>query len=232
MTQLLRLGNLARHFATFWANFAHGALVSFGLVVLALILLQVSRHGFQGLSLDHLALGRSSVAAEDNLVFDDAGSSSSQLPADLQRAARFLARKYRVATVAVEPIVAEAVRSGRTHNLDPLLILAIGSIESGFNPMAESSFGAQGLMQVVPRFHMDKLPPELGARALLDPVENVRVGALVLKEYLRSTGSIEAALQQYGGAASDASMAYSNKVMAELQRIRAASQGGTVAKDS
>ena len=226
MAQLLRLGNAARHFATFWANFVHGALVSTGIVVLAVILLQVSKHGFQGLSLDHLALGRGNAQQDDSMSTDEGEVVGSQLSADLSRASRYLSRKYRVSALAMEPIVAEAVRVGRSHKLDPMLLLAITAIESGFNPLAESAFGAQGLMQVVPRFHSDKIPAELGARALLDPIENVRVGALVLKEYLRSTGSIEAALQQYGGASSDSSMAYSNKVLAELQRIVQAQNAG------
>ena len=49
---------------------------------------------------------------------------------------------------AVRPIIERAARAGGE---DPLLLLAIAWVESGFNPEAESSAGAQGVMQLVPR---------------------------------------------------------------------------------
>jgi soluble lytic murein transglycosylase-like protein len=81
--------------------------------------------------------------------------------------------------------------------------------------------GAQGLMQVIPRFHQDKLDAVSGS-SLLDPIANIHVGALVLKEYIRLTGSLEAGLQQYAGAASDSEALYAAKVLAERQRIESA----------
>ena len=43
---------------------------------------------------------------------------------------------------------------------------------------------------------------------------------MILKAYQRSTGSVEAALQLYGGASGDSEMAYSAKVLQELDRLR------------
>ena len=48
----------------------------------------------------------------------------------------------------VRPIIEHAARAGGE---DPLLMLAIAWVESGFNPDAESSAGAVGVMQLVPR---------------------------------------------------------------------------------
>lgn len=48
----------------------------------------------------------------------------------------------------VRPIIETAARQG---GQDPLLMLAIAWVESGFNPDAESRAGAQGVMQLVPR---------------------------------------------------------------------------------
>ena len=45
-------------------------------------------------------------------------------------------------------IVDEAVRLGKQFDLDPLLILSVISVESGFNERAVSKAGAVGLMQV------------------------------------------------------------------------------------
>jgi len=81
-------------------------------------------------------------------------------------------------------------------------------------------------MQVIPRFHQDKLDAFSGNNSLLDPAVNIHVGALVLQEYIRRTGSLEAGLQQYAGAASDEEGIYAAKVLAEKQRIESASKRG------
>jgi hypothetical protein len=73
----------------------------------------------------------------------------------------------------------------------------------------------------IPRFHQDKLDAVSG-NSLLDPIANIHVGALALKEYIRLTGSLEAGLQQYAGAANDGEGLYAAKVLAEKQRIESA----------
>jgi len=107
-----------------------------------------------------------------------------------------------------------------------MLLVAVMAIESGFNPIAESPMGAQGLMQVIPRFHQDKLEAVSSSNSLLDPIVNIQVGALVLKEYIRNTGSLEAGLQKYAGAVSDDENQYAIKVLAEKQRIEYATRRG------
>lgn len=128
----------------------------------------------------------------------------------------YVTRRYRVSQEALLPIFEAAQANGREHGVDPLLIVAVIGIESGFNPLAESSMGAQGLMQVIPRFHKDKLPE--GAGDILDPVTNVQVGVQVLQESIRRRGGLIAGLQQYGGS-SDSEGAYASKVLAEKRRI-------------
>ena len=60
-------------------------------------------------------------------------------------------------------LVQEAWEGGSRSGLDPTLILAIMAIESSFNPFAQSSVGAQGLMQVMTRVHNDKYEPSAAA---------------------------------------------------------------------
>lgn len=136
----------------------------------------------------------------------------------------YVSRRYRVSTEALQPIFATAEVVGRELHLDPLLIIAVIGVESGFNPFSQSVFGAQGLMQVVPRFHKDKLPDEADQTAFLDPVTNVQIGAKVLKESIRRFGGLEDGLQQFGGAANDPDRRYSSKVLAEKQRLETAVQ--------
>ena len=70
-----------------------------------------------------------------------------------------------------------------------LVVLAVAATESGYNPIAESVVGAKGLMQVIPKFHPEKLAPQGGEVALFEPEVNIRVGAQILHEYLRRFGA-------------------------------------------
>lgn len=139
---------------------------------------------------------------------------------DQQVLAAFIARRYRVAEAASHEYVATAYRVGREYSVDPLLILAVMAIESGYNPVAESSVGAKGLMQVIPRYHPEKLIEHDSEDALLDPEVNIRVGTWVLHEYLRRMGDVERALLKYAGALSEPTSRYAIKVLAEKARLQ------------
>ena len=79
--------------------------------------------------------------------------------------------------------------------------------------------GARGLMQVIPKFHLEKLMDHGGERALLDPEVNIQVGARILREYLRRFGETETALQMYAGAFDEPKSQYALKVLAERARL-------------
>lgn len=130
-----------------------------------------------------------------------------------------VARRYRVSNQALVPIFETAQVAGRERNIDPMLLIAIISVESGFNPYSQSIVGAQGLMQVIPRFHQDKIPEWAGAQPFLDPVSNIHIGSQVLQDAIRRQGSLMMGLQHYAGALDDEEMGYANKVMAERNRL-------------
>ena len=139
-----------------------------------------------------------------------------------QRAlAEFIAKRYRVAEHAAGEFVAIAYRAGEQHRVDPLLILAVMAIESSYNPVAESVMGARGLMQVIPKYHPEKLELHGGEQALLEPEVNILVGAQILREYHRRFGDLETALQMYAGAFDEPTSQYANKVFAEKARLDA-----------
>lgn len=140
----------------------------------------------------------------------------------MQGALNYVSRRYHVSTEALQPIFATAQRSGKELQIDPLLIIAVIGVESGFNPFSQSGFGAQGLMQVVPRFHMDKLPEANEPASFLDPVTNVQIGSRVLKESIRRYGGLEEGLQQFGGALNDPERRYASRVLAEKQKLEQA----------
>jgi len=138
----------------------------------------------------------------------------------IEALARFLATKYRVSANVTRDLVSTAYSEGARLGVDPLLIVAVMAVESRFNPIAESVSGAKGLMQVIPRYHPEKFTSADREEAALDPETNIQVGALILKEYIRRGGSLVAGLQMYNGAPGDASNAYANKVLGELQRLQ------------
>lgn len=142
-----------------------------------------------------------------------------QLDRRIQALASHLARRYRVAPEPIEELVHAAFAAGRLTQLDPLLILAVIAIESRFNPIAESDYGARGLMQVVPRFHLEKLAGHGGEATLLEPHTNILVGTRILDEYIQRAGSLEAGLQLYNGAPDDPARGYAQRVLAEQQRL-------------
>jgi hypothetical protein len=154
-------------------------------------------------------------------------------PKDLTRqqaaVAHWISRRYRVAPEPISRLVKEAWHVGDRAGIDPTLILAIMAIESSFNPFAQSSVGAQGLMQVMTKVHDDKYEAFGGNHAAFDPVTNLRVGVQVLKECIARAGGLEAGLRFYVGAANlPDDGGYASKVLAEQQHMRMVASGKAV----
>ncbi len=143
--------------------------------------------------------------------------------------AAWISRRYRVAPEPIGRLVQEAWNVGQHTGLDPTLILAIMAVESSFNPFAQSTVGAQGLMQVMTKIHDDKYEAYGGNHAAFDPVSNLRVGVQVLKECIRRAGGLEAGLRYYVGAAnSEDDGGYAGKVLAEQNNLRLVASGRAV----
>ncbi|MGF6608518.1 hypothetical protein OKW45_003440 [Paraburkholderia sp. WSM4175] len=142
--------------------------------------------------------------------------------------ASYLARRYRVAQEPVGELVKAAFDTGREVGLDPLLLLSVMAIESGFNPYAESGVGAQGLMQVMSKVHSDKFQYFGGQSAALEPLANIKVGALVLKDCIARGGSLPGGLRLYVGSTTPDDGGYGAKVMAERGRLRDVARGRKV----
>jgi hypothetical protein len=141
----------------------------------------------------------------------------------------WLSRRYRVASDATNMLVSAAYMTAKEIKLDPLLILSVMAIESGFNPFAESPVGAQGLMQVMSKLHHDKFQDLGGVKAALNPVANIKVGSLILKDYVTRGGSVEAGLKLYVGAgAFETDSGYGAKVLAEYHRLKEVAMGKKV----
>jgi Transglycosylase SLT domain len=145
--------------------------------------------------------------------------SPSKLPKDQAELTQWLSKKYRVAPEPMSALVAQAFETGQRLGLQPTLILAVMAVESGFNPFAQSSMGAQGLMQVMTKVHTDKYENFGGKLAAFDPISNLRVGAKVLLDCIAKAGSVEGGLKQYVGTTTGDDGGYSDKVLVEQQRL-------------
>jgi hypothetical protein len=226
---------------------SHNSLALVGLVVVALSMFFAGRadlrHSLEERALDWLQSRQESrLDADDSpaalaIALGERGAverATAIDPAELNRqqaaVATWIARRYRVAPEPVARLVKEAWAVGQRAKLDPTLILAIMAIESSFNPFAQSSVGAQGLMQVMTRIHDDKYDAFGGTHAAFDPVTNLRVGVQVLRECIARAGSLEGGLKFYVGAANlPDDGGYAGKVLAEQAYLRSVASGRQVA---
>ena len=124
------------------------------------------------------------------------------------------------------PYAALFAKAGAQHGVSPALLTAVARAESGFDPTARSSAGAQGLMQLMPA-----TAKSLGVDPL-QPAQAVDGAARLLKSHLARFGATELALAAYnagpgavakhGGVPPYAeTKAYVAKVMAELRSTAA-----------
>jgi len=167
----------------------------------------------------------SKLGPTENVVIDAQDTNVMMSVQQQNRVANFLSRRYHVAETPVDALVHAAFDTGHEVGLDPLLLLAVMAIESGFNPYAESGVGAQGLMQVMSKVHSDKFSYFGGTSAALEPLPNIRVGALVLKDCIARGGSVAAGLRLYVGSTSPDDGGYGAKVLAERTRLRDVARG-------
>jgi soluble lytic murein transglycosylase-like protein len=187
----------------------------FGFAVLCALIIPVVRESLMRVVAAHLYANESRAISQ--VAFGTIAGSVSQ--SEQSAVVEMLAKRFRVAEEAVAEFVTLAYRIGPDNGVDPALLLAVMCVESKFNPVAESVYGAKGLMQIIPRFHMDKVAAHGGEDAMLDPDVNILVGAQVLRTYLQRFGDLETALQAYGGAIDEPSGQYAAKVLAERARI-------------
>ncbi|MDO8419378.1 MAG: lytic transglycosylase domain-containing protein [Rubrivivax sp.] len=222
---------------------SHNTLALVGLAAVAMLVFAAGRadvrHQAEVLALEWLQVRHEerevasgnllAVVAEPEAVARATAANLKELPREQSTLATWISRRYKVAPEPVGALVKEAWAIGRRAGLDPTLILAIMAVESSFNPFAQSSVGAQGLMQVMTRVHDDKYTAFGGTHAAFDPIANLRVGVQVLKECIARAGSVQAGLRYYVGAALlDSDGGYAARVMAEQGHMRNVADGKRV----
>lgn len=98
--------------------------------------------------------------------------------------------------------------SSSKYGVDPVLVLSVMKTESNFDPSAKSGKQAIGLMQVIAKFHPEKVNPA----ELKNPKKNIEVGTQILREYRDISRSDTEALLRYNGSLGKKS-SYAKKVL-------------------
>jgi soluble lytic murein transglycosylase-like protein len=147
---------------------------------------------------------------------------------------KLLARKM----PAVEPserlrLARAILEESRFAALDPLFVVALIAVESGFDHGAESVRGARGLMQLRENTLAAEAERSNLDGDLDDPVTNVRAGVRYYRRLVRAFGDHEIALMAYNagpnrilkylreeGAVPARFLAYPRKVKAELSKLQ------------
>ncbi len=240
MTALGQLTHGARTFANDVAEgffeITHNGAALLGLIVVFIVITLTARPDLRQAGevqlitwLQSRQIEISGMEVESEAIERATATNPKTLPSQQAAVAYWLSRKYRVAPEPLGALVAEAYQIGARTKLDPTLILAVMAIESNFNPFAQSSVGAQGLMQVMTGIHSDKYASFGGKLAAFDPLTNLRVGVKVLQECIARAGSLEGGLKYYVGAAHlDDDGGYVAKVMAEHARLLQVATGKSV----
>ena len=129
-------------------------------------------------------------------------------------------KMWRTVKRTVKRFKADPVYSkGAAMKVTPELILTIILVESGGKESAKSKGGAKGLMQIVPKHHIDSLCQagiisKADAKELWGKEKNIMAGTYILMCYARSSKTIAEALARYNaGGRVDAGARYARKVL-------------------
>ena len=107
------------------------------------------------------------------------------------------------------------------YGVDENLLKAVAKVESNFNPMAESSAGAVGIMQLMPG-----TAAGLGVTDRTDPQQSIDGGAKYLSQLLKAyDGDTEKALAAYNGGMGNVSKYGASKYAGYVEKVKAAYGG-------
>lgn len=140
---------------------------------------------------------RASAALSDAIGFaqgavgDRDRAAADQVPRDLWR------------LLYPAPCADALTRAARGSGLDPNLVSAVALQESAFNPLAVSSAGARGLLQIMPSVGAELARsagiPRFEPSDLFDPETNLKLGCRHLRDFRDRFASIPCALAAFNG---------------------------------
>jgi soluble lytic murein transglycosylase-like protein len=162
------------------------------------------------------------VAPRAATVTDSLQAEAELSPAQVRRPLEQYLGRYSADRVLVRRISRAVLRESRRQQVPPSLIAAVLVTENTtLTPAAESSVGAQGLMQVMPMHAGARL---CNSADLVDVDSNICHGTLILARNLRATRTPAAALLRYNGCVRGTNTPdchrYPAKVLARASQVR------------
>lgn len=99
-----------------------------------------------------------------------------------------------------EEISKAIIKYSFEYRIPPEFVVYLMKRESRFDVLAKSKVGALGLMQVLPKWHKDKMDKMgITKNEVYHIDNNVKLGCWILRGYINETGTIEKALTKYVG---------------------------------
>ena len=179
------------------------ALLCLCLVVLAAVLM--GQDAFRRMDAQHKQVTAAMVGVERKIQELESG-----LSADARRRYLLLGMRDHILRVNPRVSLGEAYRyaqlaldaSEKYPSVDPLLLLAIGTVESGYDPRATSRADARGLYQIWPstgRMLARSLGWDYDEATLFDPEKNTQAAALYLDILFSAYNDPQLVLAEYNG---------------------------------
>ncbi len=123
----------------------------------------------------------------------------------------------RLSREVAEELAHSMIVASQENRIPINLMIGLMKVESGFDQYAISNAGALGFMQVMPRWHYDKIG-KAEDKNIYSPATNVKVGSTVLRDCMNKFKQVDNALQCYNGSNNDPTKKYANKVFGAVPR--------------
>lgn len=128
--------------------------------------------------------------------------------------------KYKISPKAANLIVSAVEDAATKYNSSKTLIFSVIAVESRFNPFLISVAGAEGLMQMITKWHPEKMKLIGGTDKVVEVEGSIVSGVMALQEFIASCdGDLVCGLQTYNGNIADKKFVYATKVLTERRSL-------------
>lgn len=171
-----------------------------------------------------------SSAQTNNYSISNSNMDNQNLEQKQQTVMKYITTKYKnISHQDAYNITKSAFEHARNNNIDPTLLLGLIEKESRFQKHITSRLNAQGLMQVIPKWHKSTIASVVNKNGgdIKSIHNNIEIGTFILKTNLQKYHSITRALQAYNGSHNNTS--YPNQVLNFQNNIKRAIEVKTIA---
>ena len=152
----------------------------------------------------------------DEVVLDVADIRS---PLEIRVSAYILYKNADLEQAVADTLASVIIKESNINHIKVNLILGIIEAESNFDQYAISPASAIGYMQILPKWHKDKIA-ELENRDIYAPESNIHLGVRILKDCMElHHHNIRKSLSCYNGSQNDTTMKYAKTVLSKVPKV-------------